>query len=62
MSIGLSDPIQLYAAAQSVVGGQRKGSSRITGEGGFYLQEEEFAVAVAVGHPVDGLDLVVDAF
>src|SRR6185312_16444041 len=40
----------------------KKGSSRITGEGGLDLHEEVIAVAVTVGHALDDLDLVVDAF
>ncbi|WP_218224534.1 hypothetical protein, partial [Pseudomonas sp. PIC25] len=35
--------------------GQKKGSSRITGESGFDFHEEEAAVPVAVGHALDHL-------
>jgi hypothetical protein len=38
------------------------GSSPISGEGGPYLEEEVVVVSKAVGHPLDDLDLVVDAF
>lgn len=38
------------------------GSSRITRESGFYLQEEILAVPVALGHPFNHFDPVVDPF
>src|SRR5690606_17857377 len=40
----------------------KKGSSRFTGERGSDLEEEVVGVAVAVGHALDDLDAVVDAF
>jgi hypothetical protein len=39
----------------------KKGSSRIAGKVILDLHEKEFAVSVAVGHPLDHLDPVVDA-
>src|SRR5690606_42012327 len=38
------------------------GSSRFTGERGSDFEEEVVGVAVAVGHALDDLDAVVDAF
>ena len=38
------------------------GSSRITGESRTDLEEEVIIVSEAVGHPLDDLDFVVDAF
>jgi hypothetical protein len=38
------------------------GSWQNSGEGGADFQEEVFVIAVAVGHPFDDFDLVVDAF
>ena len=38
------------------------GSSRDSGESGLYFHEEVFIVAVSVGHSLDDLDLVVEAF
>ena len=40
---------------------QKKGSSRISGEGGLDLEKEVVGVPVPVGHPLDDLDSVVDA-
>src|SRR5690606_287096 len=40
----------------------KKGSSRFTGERGSDFEEEVVGVAVAVGHALDDLDAVVDAF
>src|SRR5690554_5301699 len=37
----------------------KKGSSRFTGKCCFYLQKEVVVIPVAVGHPLDHLDLVV---
>lgn len=52
--------------SEGLVGGMaviiKKGSSRITWIGGLDLEEEVGAVAVAVGHTLDDLDAVVDAF
>src|SRR5690606_31260010 len=39
-----------------------QGSSRFTGERGSDFEEEVVGVAVAVGHALDDLDAVVDAF
>ena len=41
---------------------EKKGSSGISGEGGPDLEEEVVVVAEPVGHSLDHLDLVVDAF
>ena len=40
----------------------KKGSSRVTGKGGFDLEEEVVAVPVVIGHALDDLDTVVHAF
>ena len=41
---------------------EKKGSSRMSGEGGFDLQKEVISVAVSVSHALDHFDLVVDPF
>jgi len=41
--------------------GNKKGSSRITGVSGSDLEEEVLIIPEAVGHPLDDLDLVIDA-
>jgi hypothetical protein len=38
------------------------GSGRNSGEGGADFEEEVFVIAVAAGHPLEDLDLVVVAF
>jgi hypothetical protein len=44
------------------VAGLLFGSSRLSGEGGLDLQEEIGWVAESVGHALDDLDAVIDAF
>jgi hypothetical protein len=50
------------AEAAALIILRKKGSSRITGISGFYLEEEEGAVAVTVGHPLHHFDPIVDSF
>jgi hypothetical protein len=38
------------------------GSSRFSGEGRFDFKKEVVRVSVAISHPFDKLDLVIDAF